>query len=407
MTIDRRDTHTGIFYGHPFSPPPEVPSPTECPLTTPNDLDTANVADVLGPQEDSPEDAPPPVPLPLPPEPTASADLVYLCDLQLRPVEWLWQDRLACGTLAMISGVPGSGKTWIALAIAAALSRGRAPITGEKLEPCTVLYASMEHDSSEIILPRFAGLHGDPKRFAVLRGAVSAPSASLNLRETSILEDALQRTHARLVILDSFRSYSGAGIDLHQPAETRPLLEKLARLAERQNCCILLIRHLSKRGPGRPTVRSQGFIEISAALRTEFLAGSSPDAPSQPALLQIKSNLGPLAPPLAYRIDDAGNFFWTGLSKLTREEMLADRPTGAGLPQRKFAGEWLREYLQHGSQTQGTVETAAERDGVRIATLRRAKFDLGVRSAKDGVRGVWYWSLPAAGEQQPPMKEAR
>jgi hypothetical protein len=41
----------------------------------------------------------------------------------------------------------------------------------------------------------------------------------------------------------------------------------------------------------------------------------------------------------------------------------------------------------------------------RIAILRRAKFDLAVRSAKDGVNGVW--SLPAAGEQQQPMKEAR
>ena len=120
--------------------------------------------------------------------------------------------------------------------------------------------------------------------------------------------------------------------------------------------------------------------------------------------MQVKSNLGPLAPPLAYKIDDAGNFFWTGLSKLTREEMLADRPTGAGLPQRKFAGEWLREYLQDGSQTQGTIEIAAERDGVSIATLRRAKFDLGVRSAKDGVNGLWYWSLPATGEQQPPIR---
>ena len=165
--------------------------------------------------------------------------------------------------------------------------------------------------------------------------------------------------------------------------------------------------HLSKRGPGRPALRGPGSIEISAALRTEFLAGSSPDAPSQPALLQVKSNLGPLAPPLAYRIDDAGNFSWTGLSKLTREEMLADRPTGAGLPKRKFAGEWLHQYLQGGSQSQFTVETAAERDGVCIATLRRAKFDLGVYSAKDGVNGVWYWSLPAAGEQQQPMQEAR
>jgi hypothetical protein len=82
--------------------------------------------------------------------------------------------------------------------------------------------------------------------------------------------------------------------------------------------------------------------------------------------------------------------------------MLADRPTGAGLPLRKFVGEWLRDYLQNGSQTQGTIEIAAERDGVSIATLRRAKFDLGVRSIKDGIKGVWYWSLPSTVSSNPP-----
>jgi hypothetical protein len=405
MTIDKQNTHSGIFYGHPFGPLPAVPSsipeapPVDEALTTPNHPDTVTVAGVLGPQGDLSQDAPPHPPFP---ESPAGADFVYLCDLEPRPVEWLWQNRLACGTLAMISGVPGSGKTWIALAIAAALSRGRDPFTCETIEPCTVLYASMEHNSSEIILPRFVGLHGDPKRFAVLRGARSAASPSLNLRDTSVIEDALQRTHARLMILDSPDSYSG--LDLHKPTEALPLLEKLARLAERHHCCILFIRHLSKRGPGRPALSAQGSTEISATLRTEFLAGASPDAPSQPALVQIKSNLGPLAPPLSYTIDDAGCFYWTGLSSLTREDMLADRPTGAGLPQRKFAGEWLREYLQNGSQTQGTIEIAAEREGVCIRTLRRAKFDLGVRSAKDGIRGVWYWSLPAIAEQPPPSK---
>ena len=406
MTIDKQNTHSGIFYSQAFAPLPAVPSSIpEVPavggaLTTPNDPDAPTVAGVLGPQADSPQDAPPHPPFP---ESPAGADFVYLCDLEPRPVEWLWQDRLACGTLAMISGVPGSGKTWIALAIAAALSRGQDPFTCEKLEPCTVLYASMEHNSSEIILPRFVGLHGDPKRFAVLRGARSAASASLNLRNTSVIEDALRRTHAGLVILDSLDSYSG--LNLHQPTEFLPLLEKLARLAERQHCCILFLRHLSKRGPGRPALR--GRTEISATLRTEFLAGASPDAPSQPALLQIKSNLGPLAPALSYTIDDAGSFYWTGLSRLTREDMMADRPTGAGLPQRKFAGEWLRDYLHNGSQTQGTTEIAAQRDGVSIATLRRAKFDLGVRSVKDGIKGVWYWSLTATAEQQSPIQEAR
>jgi hypothetical protein len=206
------------------------------------------------------------------------------------------------------------------------------------------------------------------------------------------IDDALGKTRAELVILDPWDGLWE--VDHDRPLHTRPLLDRLARLAELHRCCILLIRHLGKPAPGRPASRSRASMDCSAALRTEFLVGSSPDAPTQTALLHVKSNLGPLAPPLDYRIGPAGNFYWTGLSNLTPQDLLAARPTGAGLPKRKFAAQWLRDYLQSGSQTQYSIEVAAERDGVCISTLRRAKFDIGVRSSKDGKSGVWWWTLP-------------
>jgi len=325
-------------------------------------------------------------------------DIVYLADLQPQPVEWLWQHRLAAGTLAMLSGEPGSGKTWVALAIAAALTRGRDPFTGQKLKPATVLYASAEHAAAQVIQPRFAGLHGDPVRLVVLRRAVSASSTSSPdsaLRDLpNALYDALQKTQPQLVILDPWDGLLGLEVDLDRASQTRPLLDRLGRLAELHRCCILLIHHLAKPTVGRPVHRGRASMECSAALRTEFLVGSSPDAPAQTALLHVKSNLGPLAPPLDYRIGEDGNFHWTGLSNLTPEDLLAARPTGAGLPKRKFAAQWLRDCLQQGGQTQGSIEIAAERDGVCIATLRRAKFDIGVRSSKDGKSGAWWWTLP-------------
>jgi putative DNA primase/helicase len=296
----------------------------------------------------------------------------------------------------MLSGEPGSGKTWVALAIAAALTRGRDPFTGEKLKPATVLYASAEHAATQVIQPRFAGLHGDPARLVVLRRAVSARSMSSPdsaLRDLqNALDDALQKTQAHLVILDPWDGL--CEVDLDRASQTRPLLDRLGRLAELHRCCILLIRHLVKPTVVRPAHRSRASMECSAALRTEFLVGSSPDAPAQTALLHVKSNLGPLAPPLDYRIGEDGNFHWTGLSNLTSEDLLAPRPTGAGLPKRKFAAQWLRDCLQPGSQTQSSIEIAAERDGVCIATLRRAKFDIGVLSSKDGKSGAWWWTLP-------------
>jgi hypothetical protein len=71
-----------------------------------------------------------------------------------------------------------------------------------------------------------------------------------------------------------------------------------------------------------------------------------------------------------------------------------DRPIGAGLPLRKLAAGWLRDYLSDGQRSQYNVETAAQRDGICIRTLRRAKFDLGVVSTKESISGCWNWALP-------------
>ena len=318
------------------------------------------------------------------------ADLVCLSDIEHRPVEWLWQDRLAIGNLSMLSGDPGSGKTWVALAIAAAFSRGRIPAGNSKCEPCTVLYASTGNGAAELLHPRFAKLDGDPARLFLLRGVLasgSAQSTSLSLRDTPMIEDALDRTHARLLIIDPLHSYLW-GLDRHRADGSSRGFDNLARLADDHRCCILLVRHLRKRG------RGQTSVELSSAIHTEFLAGSSPDAPARPALVQVKSNLGPLAPSLGYAISDRGTFSWTGPTSLTREDLLTDRPIGAGLPKRKLVAEWLRQNLLDGKRSQYNIEVAAERDGVCIATLRRAKFDLGVLSTKESVSGAWYWALP-------------
>jgi putative DNA primase/helicase len=382
------------FYAKPVA----RTQPSSAEFCTDSTAEPSSLEQTMIPQQAMVNDAlSPHTPSPLPVDADATVtgtDIVYLADLQPQPVEWLWQHRLAAGTLSMLSGEPGSGKTWVALAIAAALTRGRDPFTGEKLKPATVLYASAEHAAAQVIQPRFAGLHGDSARLVVLRRAVSAssmPSPDSALRD---LEDALQKTQAHLVILDPWDGLVGPQVDLDRTSQTRPLLDRLARLAELHRCCILLIRHLAKPTVGRPAHRRRASMDCSAALRTEFLVGSSPDAPAQTALLHVKSNLGPLAPPLDYRIGEDGNFHWTGLSNLTPEDLLAACPTGAGLPKRKFAAQWLRDCLQLGSQTQGSIEVAAERDGVCITTLRRAKFDIGVRSAKDGKSGAWWWALP-------------
>ena len=386
MTIFRPPIGNSPFRGafNPHAAIPPAPAAAQ-PSNATADTDP-------GPSPQQPEPSPA-IPPPAPAEPAAAtdrhADLVCLADIEPRPIDWLWQDRLACGTLAMLSGDPGSGKTWVALAIAAALSRGRVPSTNHTLQPCTVLYASAANGAAELIRPRFAQLDGDPARLILLRGVLtaSAQPASLSLRDTPMLEDALHRTQARLLIIDPLHSYLWA-LDRHRANDSARAFDSLARLAEKHRCCILLVRHLRKRGRGLTS------IELSAAVRTEFIAGSSPDAPTRPALVQVKSNLGCLAGSLGYLIDNTGAFSWTGPSALTPEEVMMDRPIDAGLPKRKRAAEWLRQYLRDGERSQYNIEFAAQQDGVCMTTLRRAKFDLGVVSSKETFTGAWFWTLP-------------
>jgi hypothetical protein len=74
-------------------------------------------------------------------------------------------------------------------------------------------------------------------------------------------------------------------------------------------------------------------------------------------------------------------------------DMQSDRPKCAGLPQRKFAAEWLQRQLAKGPLSRGTIESAAQRDGLSITTVRRAKLDIGVLSYKNSFDGAWYWEL--------------
>ena len=134
-------------------------------------------------------------------------------------------------------------------------------------------------------------------------------------------------------------------------------------------------------------------MDFSAAFRTEFLVGSSPDVPPQTALLHVKSNLGPWLR-RSITASEKPAISYGRAQQPHPGGSLAARPTGAGLPNRKFAAQWLRDHLQQGGETQGSIEFAAERDGVCIRTLRRAKFDIRVRSSKDGKSGVRWWTLP-------------
>jgi hypothetical protein len=99
-------------------------------------------------------------------------EIVTLSEVEARAVSWLWEPYLAFGTLAMLSGDSGAGKTFLSLAIAGAVTVGRVPYSGEPCAPLHVLYLSLENNAEYVVRLRFDSLGGDPGRCHLLRGSI-------------------------------------------------------------------------------------------------------------------------------------------------------------------------------------------------------------------------------------------
>jgi KaiC/GvpD/RAD55 family RecA-like ATPase len=326
----------------------------------------------------------------------AKPSIERLADVEARSVTWLWHQRLPLGMLAGIEGNPGDGKTTLSLHFAAEGSRGRQPYSGRKCEPFNTLYMSIENVTALSTKQRFQAMSGDENKFFVLNGALdtNGKERSITLADVHVIEQAIVKTKAKLVIIDPLQSYMGAHVDSHKANETRPLLDGLARLAERHDVCILIVRHLAKGSGNRAVHRGLGSIDIAGAMRSVMMVGTAPDDPRNRALVHTKSNVGPLTESLRFSIegkDAAARIVWRGTSRLTAADLAA--PDG---PKRQskadLAADYLFEKLQDGPVPIKKLVAEGEFD---LRTLQRAALKIRViRSGREGESGGWLWELP-------------
>lgn len=330
---------------------------------------------------------------------TKRPDLVCLADVEAKPAPWLWPGYLAYGMLALLSGDPGAGKTFLSLAIAADLSRGRLPASDNMCEPINTLYMSNENAPEFVVRPRFDAQGGDASRLHMLLGSLTgegnaAKKEAFTFKDLEVLQNALQTTKARLVIIDPLQSYVGAGVNCNLANETRPLLDGLAKTAEKNDACILLLRHLNKGSEGKAMYRGLGSIDFTGAARMEMLAGCDSQDKNSRALLQIKNNVAGYAKGLGYRIHSDGSSVahleWTGASALTDADLLGPPFEAASRPKIDCAVEFLQRELSTGPKLQNTL---SESSGIHNRTLERAFEKIGGIKSRAGERGAWLWGL--------------
>ena len=328
--------------------------------------------------------------------------------LEARPLEWLWSGRLALGKLAMLDGDPGMGKSLLALDLCARLSVGRPMPDGSHgpgLVPSIVLNG--EDGAEDTIPARLKALGADMERVFVLHRRIDGIRDTLLFPEhTRILAQALERTGARLVVIDPIMAFLEAALANGSDASARQALLPLIRLADEHRCAMLLHRHLNKSSGIQSVYRGGGSIGIIGACRSGWLVARDPQDPLRRRVLaEVKNNLAAPQPSLGYTIEAQDSrpatITWLGTSPWTANQLLAAAARAPRPPVRDRVRDFLSRTLEAGPRTSRELWSLAQEQRLSERTLRRGKRDLKIRSVRvwaDGKR-LSYWLLP--GQQMP------
>ena len=311
--------------------------------------------------------------------------MIKMSDVQSQTVDWLWYPFIPYGKLTIIQGDPGDGKTTLVLNIAARLSKGEGLDNDMKVtEPVNIIYQTAEDGLGDTIKPRLLAAGADCSRVLVIDDS-DQPLTMADAR----LEEAIVQTKAKMVVLDPIQGFLGAEVDMHRANEIRPLMKRVAVLAEKYHCAVILIGHMNKNSNGKSSYRGLGSIDFQAAARSVLIVGRVKDEPEVRVVCHTKSSLAPEGTSIAFRLDKNNGFEWIGEYDISADELL--NGDGRGQKSRK-AKEFLLEILANGGMTQKKIAEEAEARGIKSKTLWNAKRELEIDSVKRGKQ--WYWMLP-------------
>jgi len=345
--------------------------------------------------------------------PLDGVDLIDAASLKAEPIRWLWPGWLARGKLHVLAGAPGTGKTTLAMDVAACVSAGRALPTGWRPTPGNVLIWSGEDDPADTLVPRLIAAGADLTRIRFVGEVRDAGERHPfdPARDVQLLSGALTNFRGvALLIVDPL--VSAIVGDSHKNAEVRRGLAPLVELAATIDAALLGITHFSKGTQGRePLERVSGSLAFGALARvvlgTVRQAGENEGDPVRLLLARCKSNIGPDGGGFVYAFEqtrlqkhdgiEANRIAWGAAVEGTARELLAEpEPADDDRTEAIDAAGWLRHLLESGPMPVKLVRKNGDDAGFAWRTLQRVMRKAGVESKRGGFGLPATWQLTVA-----------
>ena len=320
---------------------------------------------------------------------TSRPRTICAADIVPESITWLWEGRIPFGTLTVVSGPPGQGKSTILCDRAADASQ----------QGLSTLVATAEDHLAKVARPRLEAAGADLNLVHFYIGELGLPGQPDSPGGYSDLAEEVRRLEARLVVLDPLVAFIGEGVNTHRDHDVRRVLARLSTLAEETGAAVLVVVHTNKSVGADPLMRVSGSIGIVGAARCVLLAAQDPQDEGKHVLAVVKSNLAIMAEPLGYEIvgavvgDDipTSRISWLGEVDVDVSALLAS-PN----PEERGALPSARAFLSASgvaetAQLASTLYAEAKRQGFSERTLGRARKDMGIDSWKTAMGGGWMW----------------
>ena len=322
-------------------------------------------------------------------KPPARAVTVCMEDVVAEEIEWLMPGRIPLGTVSMIGGDPGSGKSTLTGLLATTVSIGGCwpDDPGEHTDAGNVILLTAEENLANAVRPRLDKMGADLTRIHVLT-TIEQSDGRLTpfslTRDIPLLEQACERLgDVRLIIIDPIGSYL-SGADSHSDCEVREAVNPLFKLAEKHRCAVLLIAHLNKGVGTNVLYRFSGSIAFAGTSRMVWFLSRHPTERTKRVLSFVKGNppdatitalsFGFLhgqilwdAEPLDWLADDVARLLQAEAEKLVRKP--ARGPDSKKAPE---AEAFVLKVLESGPCLKAAIHEKGFQENIKESTVRRA-----------------------------------
>ena len=209
-------------------------------------------------------------------------DLDALLAKPPEPIPWRVHDIVADGTLTIISGESGAGKSWLAQALCTGVARGHA-VAGLLCAKGKALYIDAEMGPRMFVDQRLRPTGVKTAEFAYIDAMgldISTPG------DLAWVRGEIERTGAHFVVIDSLRRLTPSKSE-NDSDDMAPAVSALAKLARDTNAAIVLVHHKGD---------SEKFFRGSTAIKDQadalFALLRDPDDEHAPRRLRCRGGRG-------------------------------------------------------------------------------------------------------------------